>query len=183
VASKGSLYAGIVLIAFGALFLLTETAGRLFAAVGLNVGWGQLWPLAIVLVGLAFWLAILVWWDQRTRIAGLAVPGTLILMNGLLLLYQSATGDWESWTYAWSLEPVFVGLGLLMLYALGQRERGLLVAALVVGGVGVVFLLIFGSVWGGWVIQLLTALGLVLAGVLLLMRGARQRPTSPFARD
>ena len=181
--NRGSLYAGIVLITFGALFLLVELAGTLFGAIGLSVGWGQLWPLVIVLVGLAFWLALLVWWDQHTRIAGLAVPGTIILMNGVLFLYQSVTGDWRSWAYAWSLEPVFVGLGLLMLYALGQRERGLLVASGILGGVGIAFLMIFGSIWGGWVVQLLSALVLILAGVLLLMRGARGQTKSPFDRE
>ena len=181
--NRATLYAGIVLIAFGAMFLVIEIAGALFSALGLAGGWGQFWPLTIVLVGLAFWLALLVWWDRHSSIAGLAVPGTIVLMNGLLLLYQSVTGDWGSWAYVWSLEPIFVGLGLLMLYALGKRERGLLVASVIVSGVGIAFLLIFGSIWGGWVVQLVSALALILAGVLLLMRGGRRMIDSPFSSE
>ena len=177
---RGSLFAGILLIAFGGLFFVAQMAGGLFRALGLTVGWGQLWPMTIVLTGLAFWLAILVWWDRRAQLAGLAVPGTIVLVNGLLLQYQSLSGHWDSWAYLWTLEPISVGLGLLMLYALGQRARGLLIAASILGGIGIAFLLVFGSIWGGWVLQSVTAIVLILAGVLLLMRGAKAQVRGPF---
>ena len=136
--------------------------------------WGAIWPFLILLVGFAFWLAIIIWWDSRRKIAGLAIPATIVTTNGLILLYQSLTGDWASWSYLWALEPLSVGVGLLMLYLLGNRERGVLVAAYIVGGIGLVFFIIFASAFGG-LIRLIGPMVLILVGILILISGARRR--------
>ena len=181
--NRSSLFTGIVLLAFGGLFLLAETTGVLLSPLGIRAGWAQLWPLAVILTGLAFWLAILVWWDRRWRISGLVIPGTIIVANGLLLFYQNLTRHWASWAYLWPLEPISVAVGLLMLYALGPRSRGLLVASAIVGGIGAVFFVVFSSIWGGWLVQVAGAGALILAGVLLLMRGARGQVETGFPQE
>jgi hypothetical protein len=173
------LYVGILLIAFGAVFLLAQAGGLLLAPFGIRFGWGTVWPLFVLLAGLAFWLPIFVWWERHEKIAGLAVPGTIIVVNGLLLLYQNLTGDWNSWEYAWALEPLSVGLGLFMLYLLGNQNRGLLTASGIVAGIGMVFFIIFASIFGG-AIRIVGPAALILAGVLLMLRGARRQPTEPF---
>jgi hypothetical protein len=104
----------------------------------------------------------------------------LIQLSGSLLaplgirLYQSLTGDWASWAYLWAFEPLSVGLGLLALYALGDRDKGLLVASAIVGGIGLVFFIIFASAFGG-LIRILGPVALILIGILFLVRGARER--------
>jgi hypothetical protein len=168
--NRGTLYVGILLIVFGGLSLTAEVS-RGLALWGIRLGWRGLWPFFVLLFGLAFWLPLVVWWDQRKSIRGLVVPGTLIILNGLLLVYQNATGNWESWAYAWTLEPFGVGLGLLMLYALGERSSGLLTAAGIVGGVGLVLFVIFASIFGGW-FRLLGPAVLIAIGLLLLIRSA-----------
>ncbi len=165
--NRGTLYIGILLIAFGGLFLVAElTRGLVFWRIPL--GWQGLWPFTVLLLGLAFWLPLLVWWEKGQKLVGLVVPGTIILFNGLLLLYQNATGNWESWAYVWTLEPFAVGLGLLMLYALGERSSALLAAAGIVGGVGLGLFVIFASIFGGW-IQFLGPVVLITIGLLLLI--------------
>jgi len=171
---RGTLYAGVMLIAFGGLFLVAQVGGVLLRPLGVDAGWGALWPLIVLLVGFGFWLPLLIWWNERDRLAGFVIPGTIISMNGLILLYQNLTGDWESWSYLWTLEPFAVGVGLLLLYLIGPRERGLLVGASVVGGVGVLFFVIFASVFGG-VIRFLGPIVLVAVGALVLIEGVRRR--------
>ncbi|MFO7919164.1 MAG: hypothetical protein R6V13_13935 [Anaerolineae bacterium] len=168
--NRGTLYIGILLIAFGGLFLAAEVT-RGLALWGISLGWQGLWPFIVLLVGLAFWLPLLVWWGKRRTLVGLIVPGTIILFNGLILLYQNVTGDWESWTYVWALEPFAVGLSLLMLYALGERSSALLTAAGIVGGVGLVLFVILASIFGGW-IQVLGPAVLIIVGLLLLIHSA-----------
>ena len=172
--NRGSLYVGILLLAFGGLFLLAQLSTQLLAPFEIHWGWGRLWPLLILLVGLAFWLPVLIWWDDRAKIAGLVVPGTIVTINGLMLLYQALTRDWASWSYLWTMEPVGVAVGLLALYWLGPRDRGLLVAAGIVGGVGLFFFVIFASIFGAW-LRFLVPVLVIVAGLVLLLRGVQDR--------
>jgi hypothetical protein len=106
-AGNGRNITAISLIGLGALFLLAQIFN--FSIFGL------LWPFFVILPGAAF-LAFALKGDKS--VAGLAVPGTVITGTGLILLYQSITGNWASWAYAWTLYPVFVGLALIFM---GQR--------------------------------------------------------------
>lgn len=171
--NRGTLYIGILLIAFGGLSLVAEiTRGLMLWRIPL--GWQGLWPFIVLIAGLAFWLPLLVWWKKRQKLVGLVVPGTIIVFNGLLLFYQNVTGNWESWAYVWTLEPVAVGLSLLMLYALWERSPALLTAAAIVGGVGLALFLIFASIFGGW-IQFLGPVVLIVIGLLLLIHSVLNR--------
>jgi hypothetical protein len=92
----------LVLIGLGIFFLLAQI---------INLG-GILalgWPLLVLLPGAAFLYAA---FNGGKNAAGLAVPGSIVTGTGLLLLFQNLTGHWESWAYAWTLYPVFVGLAL-----------------------------------------------------------------------
>jgi len=160
---RGALSVGILLVATGCFFLVVQT-----------IGWGRVWPFLILLVGAAFWVPIFIWWDRREQIAGLAVPGTIIVMNGLILLFQSVTGRWSTWSYLWPLELIGIGAGLLALYVLGKRQRGLLRAASIVGGIGVVFFFIFATAFGR-LFRFLGPVALIMIGLLAILRGVGQR--------
>jgi len=176
---RGKFYVGILLLAVGCLFLAAQVTGGWRAPFGiLRFGWAGMWPFLILLIGGAFWLAIFVWWDRHEQIAGLAVPGTIIVTNGLILLLQNVTGRWGSWSYLWTLEPIAVAAGLLALYVLGNRQRGLLVAAAILGGIGVTFFLIFATAFSG-LFRLLGPVVLILIGVLVILSGlGREIPAS-----
>lgn len=90
------------LIAVGVLVLI----GQLTGFGGMI---GSLWPMFVVLPGLAF---LYFAYSGDKNVAGLAVPGTVITGTGLILFYQNVTGHWESWAYIWTLYPLFVGLAL-----------------------------------------------------------------------
>lgn len=168
---KGLWYTGVLLVTLGFILLFIQfTHG---VACGL-LGWGRLWPLLVLYVGFAFWLPLLLWWPRRAEIAGLAMPASILTMNGALLLYQAVTRRWASWAYLWPLELVAVAFGLVAIYALGQRDRGLLTAAGIVGGIGLLFLLILGTAFSPWLRLALPTL-LIVAGLLLFLRGSRQR--------
>jgi hypothetical protein len=171
---RGTLYVGILLVLLGAIFFFVALGESLLGALGIRAGWGRLWPLLVLYVGTAFWLPFAIWWPRRAQFAGLAVPAAIVTTNGLMLLYQSLTGDWASWAYLWALELVAVAAGLFALYLLTDRPRGLLLAVGIVGGVGLLLLAIFATAFGGG-LRYLAPVALVVIGLFLMMRGIKDR--------
>lgn len=134
-ARAGGLVTGAVLIGLGVLFLLAQ----LFEFAS----WRYLWPVTLVAVGGLFFAGM---FAGGRSAAGLAIPGSILAMLGLINLVQNAFGYWSSWAYSWTLIIVSIGLGI---YVMGWRQadaahqqRGLRLA-----GTGVVLFVIFGSLF------------------------------------
>ncbi len=113
----GTLVAGMILIAFGLIAL----AGQF-----LNImSWGFIWPLAVIGGGSLFFLAMVAGGRQA---AAFAIPGSIISGIGLILLFESVTGHWESMSYFWTLIILFVGVGIYIMgwYGgdAGQKQSG-----------------------------------------------------------
>jgi len=55
----------------------------------------------------------------------LLIPAGILLGNGLLFAYFSLTGLWSNWTLLWPLEPILVGVSIVLPFLLqNQGERG-----------------------------------------------------------
>jgi hypothetical protein len=97
--------AGVGLVGLGAIFLLQEFFGTSLRFLS----WSFLWPLFVVVPGLVLFAAML---HGGRSAAGLAIPGSIVTMTGLILLYQNTTSHWQSWAYAWVLiAPTSIGIG------------------------------------------------------------------------
>jgi len=133
---RGSFTFGILLILLGAWFLALEFV----PAFGDWMANFADWPMWVIGPGLVFIAAALI-----SGVTELMVPGSIISGIGLILHYQNTTGDYESWSYAWSLIIVFVGIGVF----LSNLFRGKVGRAFEEGGppimTGLVLFLIFGS--------------------------------------
>jgi hypothetical protein len=104
---------GVVLVVVGLFYLIVQLAGVDLSSFG--------WPLFVIIPGLT--LLIVGFVSLGT---GAAIPGGILTMVGLVLAYQSSTGNWASWAYAWALvAPGGVGLGLF-LQGLRERNAGLI---------------------------------------------------------
>jgi hypothetical protein len=98
---------GVVLVVLGLFALLIQFTG--FDA-------GESWPLFVLIPGLT--LLVVGYISLGT---GALIPGAILTVIGLILAYQSSTGDWPSWAFAWPLvAPGGVGLGLFLQ---GVRNR------------------------------------------------------------
>jgi hypothetical protein len=168
---RGNLIVGIVLVGLGALFLM----GQYF---DLNL-WHFLWPFFIIVPGLMFFVGMLL----GGKAAGpLAIPGSIVTMVGLLLLYQVIFNHFESWAYAWALIfPTSVGIGLMInggwsdderLIHNGLRWAGIGIAIFVV--LGVFFELIL-NISGSYVGRIVWPMALIGFGAYLLMRHSGRR--------
>ena len=136
---SSSVIGGIILILVGLFFLILP----LFPNLADQIDIEQQWPLIIVAIGALFLLAALLGTPR------LAVPGSIITGIGLLLYYQNLNDAWETWSYAWTLIPGFVGIGTILMFALQGNAR----AGFQQGGrlilISLVLFAIFGALIGG----------------------------------
>lgn len=155
---RSSLAAGLVLILLGAWFLAVQWVP------GLQTWFS--WPLTIVGVGVLLLIIGLL-----TGVPAMAVPACIVGGIGGLLYWQNATGNWESWAYAWTLIPGFVGVGIVLSGLLGGEIR-----QSVSGGgwlvlISLVLFTIFGSFFGALgIVGDYWPVLLILLGLLILIR-------------
>lgn len=125
---------GLVLITLGVLFLL----GNLMRVDIM----GALWPLIVVAFGAMFFVAMFM---QGKSAGGLAIPGSMFVVLGLILFAQSVFGNWESWAYSWSLFAIAgVGIGLVIFSGWSDKPQlkrpGYTMIVL-----GLIFFVVFGT--------------------------------------
>jgi hypothetical protein len=152
---RSSLAGGLVLVLLGALFLAVQWVP------GLQLWFS--WPLIIIGIGVLLLIVGLL-----TGVPAMAMPACIVGGIGGLLYWQNATGNWESWAYAWTLIPGFVGVGMVLSGLLGgdtrQTVRGggwLILISLVLFAVFASFFGALGLVGSYWPV-LLIVLGLLL---------------------
>ncbi len=132
--NTGSLIGGVLLIVFGLMALLSQV----FRAFDF---WGTFWPFIIVGVGAMFFVGMAAGGKSA---AGLAIPGSIISVIGLMLFVQNLTGHWASWAYGWTVILMSVGLGIFIMGAWSgnaeQRRSGASVLR-----IGLFLFIIFGA--------------------------------------
>ena len=136
---RSTLALGILLVLIGAALLAIQFVPEIKDWVYGQSGW----PLIIVAVGAAFLV-----FGLFAGVPGMAVPAFIIGGIGGLLWYQNAYHEWESWAYAWTLIPGFVGLGTIA-DGLLSRRRGEVGAGLWLLVISFVLFVVFGSFPGG----------------------------------
>jgi len=130
----GALVVGVGLIGLGAMSLIQH----LFAGTRF---WGLFWPFIVVAFGALFFVGMLL---AGKSFAWLAIPGSIIVANGLMLFLQNLTGDWETWSYSWTVIIMSVGVGIYIMGAWqgneSRRRSGMRVFE-----IGAILFIIFGA--------------------------------------
>jgi hypothetical protein len=135
--------------------------------------WTWLWPAEVLALALGFLLAAL-----RMRSVWLAVPGIIIGLNGVVFQFCAITGLWESWAVLWAVEPLAVGLALLVAGAV-KRSGGLVTAGLILCGLAGLSVMGMTMILSGfWWLNTIGAGFLIIIGLLILIWGLI-RPAAP----
>jgi len=156
-----TLVGGLLFILLGAFFLVVQLVPGL--EIWLDPAYW--WPLVVVAPGaLLFLLALVI------QVPALAVPGSIVAGIGVLLFWQNATGNWDSWAYAWTLIPGFIGIGLIITGLLSGKLRGSLGAGIWMMAISGVSFAVFGSLLGGLALPrvILPLLVIALGGLMLV---------------
>jgi len=137
--------------------------------------WSLAWPLEVMGVALGFALAAIF-----MRVAALSIPAMLIGLNALVLAFCNLTGLWEAWAILWPIEPLSIGLGLLIL-GVFNRSSGTKLAGLILTGIAGAgfFIASFISVLNGSILRFAAPGLLVLCGVILILAQWLKRVDSP----
>jgi hypothetical protein len=164
----------------GALFIpglpVLTTGGMLLLASLFDAWqvWAWLWPMELISLATGFVLAGL-----YMRMVWFLIPATIIGLNGLTFQFCAITGLWSWWSVLWAIEPLSVGLALLLPGVL-THNRGLVTAGLIlcgIGGLGLSLMVTFVGQW--WPLRLVGPMLLILAG-LAVVGWAWLRPRIPL---
>ena len=165
--ARSAIASGAILVALGVLLLVARLVPGF---------WGDLtWPFIVIGVGvLLLVLAI------ATGNAGLAVPACIVGGIGLILWWQNANNRWETWAYAWTLIPGFVGVGALVQALLESKPVKVMLDALWPVLISAVLFAVFSSFFGGPLFGVpwyyLAGGALILLGALVIVRGFLKTP-------
>ncbi len=155
---NGAKVLGLVLVIAGSLFTLDSLGW-------IHLSWGYLWPLFLLLPGIAFHGAF---FAGSRHNAGLLVPGGILTVYGLLFSVMTISG-WQLMETFWPIFILGVAFGLFELYIFGPRETGLLIPVGILSLVGFAFLFINLLHTGG---SILVGLALIVAGGLVILKGS-----------
>jgi hypothetical protein len=137
--ASGGLVIGIIFVVVGGIVLVGQV---LDVTLGANA-----WPLWIIVPGIAMVLGSFA--IPRRGGLGLAIPGAMLTMVGLVLWVQEVYDLYATWAYAWALvAPTGVGLGMLV-YGLVRRDPRLAAEGLRTTLVGLALFIGFGLFFEG----------------------------------
>ncbi|PKN96940.1 MAG: hypothetical protein CVU42_17810 [Chloroflexi bacterium HGW-Chloroflexi-4] len=164
---RGTMAAGIILVALGAVFFALNLIPGIVAA--------KTWPLVLVVIGIGFCLPVLIWPKQKESLAGLLIPGSILLVLGAIFLFNTFTGIWSVWAIAWMLIPGSVGLGLILGAWAGKWDKSVTKVGLWMLVLSLAVFALFASLFGNVVVKSIGAGLLVVTGLVLLVRSLMRK--------
>jgi hypothetical protein len=170
---RAQLGVGVLLILLGAWFFAVRQIPALKA-------WSEVqfeWPFYVIGAGALILVVGLLTWAPA-----MSIPACIVAGIGGILYYQNRFGDWDSWSFLWTLIPGFIGVGSILTGLLGENTRRNLAHGLNLVVISSVLFLIFAGL-----MQRLSILGpygpailLILLGLYVIGRGLlRSRGGSP----
>ena len=139
--------------------------------------WSFAWSLVVLAVAVGFLLAMIF-----SRVIWYGIPAILIGVNGLVLAFCSITGLWSWWSVLWTIEPLALGLVLLLVSYKTHSSAVATLGLLACVFAAFAFSLMTGLVvFGSWFFRLSGPALLVLLGVVLIGWDVIRRPAARLA--
>ena len=134
--------------------------------------WAIAWPLEVIGLAVGFTLAALF-----MRVAGLAIPALIIGANGIVLAFFNLTGLWGAWAILWPIEPLSIGIGLLIVGVV-HRSSGTKLAGMILTGIAGAgfFIASFISMFNHTILRYAGPGMLIISGLILVLAQWLKRP-------
>ena len=169
--NRTQLVLGLILILVAGWLIAAQIKPDLAKILHLNFEW----PMWVILTGAAILVIGLL-----TGAPDTAVPATIVAGIGLILYYQHATQNWQSWSYMWTLIPGFVGIGVILSGIIGGDFMAKLREGLRPLLISAILFVVFATIFQAWTIfgaysTIVPIVLLFLLGIWLIVRGVLQR--------
>jgi len=134
---------------FFASFLILIGVLLLMNQAGLNVDFGYIWPIFLLIPGIFFWIMFYSKKEKQRMRSSLLLPGTILIIYSLYFFYNQIT----NYDFAGETSFVFtlgVALGFFAMYYFGEiKNKGILIPAWILAGVSAILLLstVGGGIW------------------------------------
>ncbi len=153
----GGIIPGVILIVLGILFLLPR----------LGVDFGNLWPTFLLAPGISF-IIYYIFSQNKEKTSGIMIPGTILVLLSSFFYFQAFSG-WDDSDKLWPIYPFIVGLSFYAKYLAGyKKDRGILMPANILTGVGILFLILNYYSFNLW------PLILIVAGMFFILSAVRK---------
>ncbi len=166
---RNTSFAGLLLIAAGVIILLLRV---LFGIKLFEFYTHDFWVFIVLLVGLSFELSFFLTGSKP----GLLIPGGIITTIGLLFMFEVTT-DWNFAEYTWPVYILSVAVGLFQMHIFSRREKGLLIASLIIGGIAAFFMacMLLSSVSSIIRPEIFIPIALIAGGIALFCSGKSRK--------
>ncbi|MBN1304552.1 MAG: hypothetical protein JXA13_08960 [Anaerolineales bacterium] len=156
---------GIPVLVTGVILFITSVTGQWDL-------WAILWPFEVLGVALGFILAAIF-----MQVIWLYIPASIIGMNGLVLIFCALTGAWDAWAVLWTIEPLAIGLPLLLIGLIRGIDGIKLAGIILCGFAGLAFAGMSAAlVTNWWITQWIGPLLVVSLGALIIASSMIKRP-------
>jgi hypothetical protein len=168
------LIAGLMLVAIAALILASDLIGDVVARIGVPEQLVEYWPLLLIGLSLFFIVPAAVGSQHRRLRAGMVIPGALLLVLGIALLYTSLNELWSAWTYLWTTIPFGLGMGMYAAGWIADAPAFKWIGSGLAAGAVVAYLAL-ATAFGGEAFRLIGGLGILALGGALTVGGLAER--------
>jgi hypothetical protein len=166
--------AGLILLAIGAVLLLSDWIVSLIRELPLEGRHLAYWPAALIVLSLFFLGPALFGVQHRRLRAGMAIPGAFLAVVGATVLYTSLSGRWEAWAYLWPAIPFSLGIGLYLAgWAADAPAFKWIGAGL--GAAAVIAYVVLTGIFGGEAFRLIGGIAVLALGAALTIGGLAER--------
>ncbi len=157
--ARASAIFGAILVLLGIIFLIGQF---------INIDFGHyLWPFFVIGIGALFFIGMVA---GGPSVGGLAIPGSIIVTVGLILLVQNFFDIYESWSYAWALIIAAVGAGIVI-QGFWTRRPDLRASGWRLIRTGLILFLFFGAFFELVIFRMNTFMGKVFWPLALILVG------------
>ena len=157
----------VFLICLGLLFLITNLIPGLKIQIN--------WPVIFIIFGLVFCLPAFIFPEARVGLSALFIPGGLFFSMGLIFFYNTLSGDWASWGYAWLLLISGVGCGLTAASINGKWGKATNLAGIWLAVSSFALFSLFAAIFGNALLKILGPVMIILLGVYFIARSVQKK--------
>jgi hypothetical protein len=140
--NRTQLVLGLLLILVAGWLIATQINHDLAKLIPISL---TQWPIWVIFAGAALLVIGLLVGE-----ADMAVPACIVAGIGGILYYQNASGNWESWSYLWTLIPGFVGVGRILSGIIGGNFMPSLKEGLQALLASAILFTIFATIFKAW---------------------------------